>query len=449
MGLVPVVPGGATISCDLSLLFVSLKAGPPWQCNTTLHCAGCATLCYTVLHCATLCNTVCATLDLSWHVLFPLVPQVRFSPYMSMSERVDVLNDHRRRALTGDAKHMILHSTLAQVRMAGRRAGNASSMDRQRDQRAVATVNFFWNYNTVESVLLFSAVLVNLAGVMFESGRFDTGLYNAQKDFLTWVVVVIIVVSVMYFIVVLLSEVYTMLSATRQRKPKKADKAKGKGGALSISDGSVPSKAKIDRAREQLARRQQRQFLENADVESVSTAEPAVNPLFSLSRVALTAIGQAGADGGPAKEGAEGVGGGMNEETRKATLMALITNRAMPTPMQWAVVQVRRRPRPLPSNTRAHPYPPPPAFRSGFALPLVSLVLWALSFPLPHRYLPPSLGALSRLPVFPYRTCVYAGVVCARVRVRVRARGCGRRMAGGVHGLADPRARADQPAGHG
>jgi hypothetical protein len=59
----------------------------------------------------------------------------------------------------------------------------------------------------VESVLLFCAVLVNLAGVMFESGRFDTGLYNDQYDFLSWVVVFIIVVSVGYFIVVLTSEV--------------------------------------------------------------------------------------------------------------------------------------------------------------------------------------------------------------------------------------------------
>jgi hypothetical protein len=82
------------------------------------------------------------------------------------------------------------------------------------------------NYNTVESVLLFCAVLVNLAGVMFESGRFDSGLYNSQRDFLTWTVVVIIVVSVGYFIVVLFSEIYTMLSASakKRRVPKKGEK---------------------------------------------------------------------------------------------------------------------------------------------------------------------------------------------------------------------------------
>jgi hypothetical protein len=77
----------------------------------------------------------------------------------------------------------------------------------------------------VESVLLFSAVLVNLAGVMFESGRFDTGLYDDQKRFLTWVVVVIIVVSVLYFVVVLVSEVYTMINSGM--KSKKAVAKKG------------------------------------------------------------------------------------------------------------------------------------------------------------------------------------------------------------------------------
>ncbi len=61
---------------------------------------------------------------------------------------------------------------------------------------------------------------------MFESGRFDSGLYNAQKDFLTWVVVVIIVVSVCYFVVVLLSEVHTMIMASSKRRkaPTKGEK---------------------------------------------------------------------------------------------------------------------------------------------------------------------------------------------------------------------------------
>ena len=82
---------------------------------------------------------------------------------MSMSEREDVLNDHRRRALTGDAKHALLQSSLAVVKKAGRRTGGVQTMDKQRERANNAAVSFFWNYNTVESVLLFCAVLVNLA----------------------------------------------------------------------------------------------------------------------------------------------------------------------------------------------------------------------------------------------------------------------------------------------
>jgi len=224
--------------------------------------------------------------------------QVRNTPYMSMSEREDVLNDHRRRALTGDAKHAMLQSTLAAVKKAGRRAGGVQSMDKQRERANSAAVSFFWNYNTVESVLLFCAVLVNLAGVMFESGRFDTGLYDAQKDFLTWVVVVIIVVSVVYFIVVLLSEVYMMLSTGKAKPKNKADKAKR------------------DAAK-------QRGFVDMADA-AISADAGSLNPMFRLGGRPTASLDTADP---------------VDEETRKATLMALITSRSMPSAMQWSVIQ--------------------------------------------------------------------------------------------------------------
>jgi hypothetical protein len=77
--------------------------------------------------------------------------QVRNCPYMSMSEREEVLSDHQRRALAGEVKHQILMSTLAAVKKAGRRAAAVHSMDKQQHRRALSNhaVNFFWNYNTV------------------------------------------------------------------------------------------------------------------------------------------------------------------------------------------------------------------------------------------------------------------------------------------------------------
>jgi len=63
--------------------------------------------------------------------------------------------------------------------------------------------SFFFNYNTVESVLLFSAVLTNLSGIMFESGQLANGSSN---DGLAYLVIVMISLSVTYFAVVLGAE---------------------------------------------------------------------------------------------------------------------------------------------------------------------------------------------------------------------------------------------------
>lgn len=41
---------------------------------------------------------------------------------------------------------------------------------------------FFFNYNTVEAALLAAAILVNLAGIMFQTGRFDTTAAQVQKE---------------------------------------------------------------------------------------------------------------------------------------------------------------------------------------------------------------------------------------------------------------------------
>jgi hypothetical protein len=90
--------------------------------------------------------------------------QVRCVPYMSMSERGEVLRAHRTRCEDGDKVHQALAASIKATKLTGRRRGNAANMDALKVSAQVSAVSFFWNYNTVESVLLFSAVLVNLAG---------------------------------------------------------------------------------------------------------------------------------------------------------------------------------------------------------------------------------------------------------------------------------------------
>jgi hypothetical protein len=72
-------------------------------------------------------------------------------------------------------------------------------------------VQFFFDYNTVEQFLLFCAVLVCLAGVMFESDRFketvDGGLrYSWQRDMVTFFVAFIVMTSLLYILIVVLNE---------------------------------------------------------------------------------------------------------------------------------------------------------------------------------------------------------------------------------------------------
>merc|ERR1719178_588000 len=42
-------------------------------------------------------------------------------------------------------------------------------------ERAEASAEYFWNYNTVEAVLLFCAFLIVLMGLMFNSDGFQPG----------------------------------------------------------------------------------------------------------------------------------------------------------------------------------------------------------------------------------------------------------------------------------
>ena len=65
-------------------------------------------------------------------------------------------------------------------------------------------MTYFHDYNVVESVLLFVIVLVNLSGIMFESGQ----LGNIQSKTLTYLIILIVSASILYFMWVLFSEVW-------------------------------------------------------------------------------------------------------------------------------------------------------------------------------------------------------------------------------------------------
>ena len=114
--------------------------------------------------------------------------------------------------------------------------------------RAAVVADYFWNYNTVEMVLLFCAVLVVLAGVMFESGQLDSEYYQGQRDTITYITLTVIFFSLLYFGVVFCSEVWATISANRSKGKKGKGKGKGKGSKRSrrAAGGSGDGSGRID-----------------------------------------------------------------------------------------------------------------------------------------------------------------------------------------------------------
>ena len=55
--------------------------------------------------------------------------------------------------------------------------------------------------------MLGCGVLINLAGVMFSSNRFQESYYEGQRDFITYCAIVVIVFSVLYYIAVVVAEI--------------------------------------------------------------------------------------------------------------------------------------------------------------------------------------------------------------------------------------------------
>ncbi|KAL3659516.1 hypothetical protein V7S43_015506 [Phytophthora oleae] len=170
--------------------------------------------------------------------------QVRCRPYMSVYETQRVLADYAKRVLleTRRAKmkgeayiqpaHLRLEMHASTVTawksghgdhggtgvarssappMSGLRGANEAILASQEPQNLVG---YLWDHNTVEACLLFSASLVLLAGVMFESGRLgssETGFSSASAQMLAVATTLLVIVSCVYFGLVLVTELVVAL----------------------------------------------------------------------------------------------------------------------------------------------------------------------------------------------------------------------------------------------
>ncbi len=110
--------------------------------------------------------------------------QVSCHPFMAVGMEEEIITRHRDLALKGDPVHSRIRANLIPVfhlikvntKSSNRWNPNGSHMSKFRKRAG----NIFFNYNTVESVLLFCAILVAIAGIMFTSGQLSTSTDSAD-----------------------------------------------------------------------------------------------------------------------------------------------------------------------------------------------------------------------------------------------------------------------------
>lgn len=178
---------------------------------------------------------------------------VHNNPYMSPGDRDAVVRDHITRRVDPASLHHQIWTDIQRIESRGRKRATFSKGLDVTNARALfvslSTVVFgsaLFDYNTVEAVLLFSAIMVVLAGIMFESGRLDSEFYQSQRDTLTILVILIVVSTLVYFATVIILDIVEMCknSADDDKEKKLAvGKTKGAGRGDARSQIAVSSSA--------------------------------------------------------------------------------------------------------------------------------------------------------------------------------------------------------------
>ena len=129
--------------------------------------------------------------------------QVKYSPYMSTAEYDGIVSANS--AMIDEVTSMKLMQL--KIMQSQNQRSKAAKLGRESliHMGPKMELSFLHNYNTVESSLLFSAIIVNLSGIMFESGQLDGG----YKKALTYFIITLVVASLFYFVWVLATELWT------------------------------------------------------------------------------------------------------------------------------------------------------------------------------------------------------------------------------------------------
>ena len=106
------------------------------------------------------------------------VLQVKNQPYMSTAQRDEILADHKAKVDEGIELHTSINNKVKRFlsnenkKNSGKKLGKKRSkrdMSNRKKKQVVKQREYFFDYNTVEQVLLACAIFVSLAGVMLKA----------------------------------------------------------------------------------------------------------------------------------------------------------------------------------------------------------------------------------------------------------------------------------------
>jgi len=206
-------------------------------------------------------------------------------PYLSAAEFDDVLKAHLECSYTS-AVHARLRAQIAQIESRGKKKvrKNLLSFDGTVDRSAILGVltGWFFNYNTIEQIMIFCGVIVCLMGIMYQANTTSV-FYPGALDGVTAVVMITIIFAIFYYFTVVITEMVILYNEDHNRKI--AERTKSRKGIEKVKKSSHHSGRLV-----------------SADGEiNTGRMDAMVNPLFlSQSENSFPSNGGTGSDSGSA-----------------------------------------------------------------------------------------------------------------------------------------------------
>ena len=174
--------------------------------------------------------------------------QMMFRPYLSPGEFDSVIKQHEESVFTSKI-HARCKVQLSNVESRGRKKTrkNLLNFDGEIDRSALLGVLTGWlfNYNTIEQIMLFAAVIVCLMGIMYQANEKTKDMYPEALDGVTGVVMITIIGAILYYVTVLVTEMVILYNednqkAKLQKTKSLKDNKKSKSSRLTSSGESEP-----------------------------------------------------------------------------------------------------------------------------------------------------------------------------------------------------------------